>query len=75
MISILGLPLRGAAAATGLARLETHQLVLTPFRETFTRAHPRIPLDEFHRLTESFLHQLKFNGQTMRRLDRQELRR
>ena len=40
--------------------------VLTLFREAFTRTRPRVPLDDFHAMTESFLNRLRMDGVQLR---------
>ncbi|MFZ3415671.1 DUF3375 domain-containing protein [Arthrobacter sp. 3Tela_A] len=53
-------------ASPGWKLTNANPWVLALFREAFTRTRPRIPLDEFHSLTDSFLHQLRLNGQSLR---------
>ncbi|MCQ2002223.1 DUF3375 domain-containing protein [Arthrobacter zhaoxinii] len=36
------------------------------FREAFTRTRPRVPLDDFHAMTDSFLNRLRMDGVQLR---------
>jgi hypothetical protein len=36
------------------------------FREAFTRARPRVPLDDFHAMTDTFLNRLRMDGVQLR---------
>ncbi|MDN3481400.1 DUF3375 domain-containing protein [Arthrobacter sp. APC 3897] len=40
--------------------------VLALFREAFGRTRPRIPLEEFHNMTDGFLRQLRISGVSLR---------
>jgi hypothetical protein len=40
--------------------------VLALFREAFSRTRPRIPLEEFHNMTDGFLRQLRISGVSLR---------
>ncbi|MEB7504943.1 DUF3375 family protein [Arthrobacter koreensis] len=53
-------------ASPGWKFINANPWVLALFREAFTRTRPRIPLDEFHSITDSFLQQLRLNGQSLR---------
>ncbi|MCC3276197.1 hypothetical protein LJ753_09980 [Arthrobacter sp. zg-Y20] len=40
--------------------------MLALFREAFTRTRPRVPLDDFHAMTDSFLNRLRMDSVQLR---------
>ncbi|MDK1329129.1 DUF3375 domain-containing protein [Arthrobacter sp. zg-Y1143] len=53
-------------AAPGWKLTNANAWVLALFREAFTRTRPRVPLDDFHAMTDSFLNRLRMDGVQLR---------